>query len=92
MPRYRKRVWIGLLGRCLVLVIVLGLIATSVYAVVDANDRPAVVRLAVAAFVTVVLIHAYNHMREQFESTPQSTFDEARRGQPAEITHRTTTP
>src|SRR6187455_637510 len=85
MSRHRKHVWVGLLGRYLVLVIVLGLIATSVYAVVDASDRPAVVRLAVAAFVTVVLIHAYNHMREQFESTPQSAFDEARRGQPAEI-------
>lgn len=85
MPRYRKRVWIGLLGRYFVLVIVLGLIATSVYAVVDANDRPSVVRLAVAAFVAVVLIHAYNHMRERLESTPQSAFDKARRGQPAEI-------
>ena len=85
MPRQRKRVWIGLLGRYLVLVIVLGLIATAIYAVVDANDRPAVVRLAVAAFVTVVLVHAYNHLREQLESTQQSAFDEARRGQPAEI-------
>ena len=85
MPRQRRRVWIGLLGRYLVLVIVLGLIATSVYAVVDANDRPAVVRLAVAAFVTVVLVHVYSHLRERLESTPQSAFDEARRGRPAEI-------
>ena len=37
MPRYLSAVWIGLMGRYLVLVIVLGLIATSVYAVVDAN-------------------------------------------------------
>jgi len=85
MPRYRKRVSIGLLGRYLVLVIVLGLIATPVYAVVDADDRPAVVRLAVAAFVAVVLIHACNHLRERIESAPPSAFDTARRGQPAEI-------
>jgi hypothetical protein len=85
MSRHRKRVWFGLLGRYLVLVIVLGLIATSVYAVVDADDRPAVVRLAVAAFVAVVLIHAYNHMRQQLEGLQQSAFDEARRRRPAEI-------
>ena len=85
MSRHRKLVWLGLLGRYVVLVIVLGLVATSVYAVVDADDRPGVVRLAVAAFVTVVLIHAYNHMGERLESTPRSAFDEARRGQPAEI-------
>src|SRR4029079_15814755 len=84
MPPHRQRVWVGLLGRYLVLVIVLGLVATSVYAVVDADDRPGVVRLAVAAFVTVVLIHAYNHMRQQLDGAPLSAFDEARRGQPVE--------
>ncbi len=85
MSGHRKRVWIGLLGRYLVLVIVLGLIATAVYAVVDADNRPTVVRFAVAAFVAVVLIHAHNYMRQQLEGAPQSAFDEARRGQPAEI-------
>lgn len=85
MSRHRKRVWVGLLGRYLVLVIVLGLVATSVYAIVDADDRPTVVRFAVAVFVAVVLIHAYNHMRRQAEGVPPSAFDEARRGQPAEM-------
>jgi hypothetical protein len=85
MPRRRKLVWLGLLGRYVVLVIVLGLVATSVYAMVDADNRPAVVRLAVAAFVAVVLIHAYSHLQEQVEGAPPSAFDEARRGQPAEI-------
>ena len=51
MPPGRERVWPGLLARYLVLVIVLGLVATSAYISFDADDRPAVVRLAVAAFV-----------------------------------------
>jgi hypothetical protein len=85
MSRYRKGAWLGLLGRYLVFVTFLGLVATSVYAAVDADERPAVLRLAVAAFVTVVLIHIYNHMRQQLEGTWQSDFDEARHGRPAEI-------
>src|SRR3954463_6368382 len=85
MFRHRKRAWAGLLARYLLLVIVLGLIATALYAVVDAGDRPTVVRLAVAAFVAVVLIHAHNHLRQQLHIAPPSAFDEARRGQPAEI-------
>jgi hypothetical protein len=85
MSRHGKLVWVGLLGRYLVLAVVLGLVATSVYAMVDADDRPTVVRLAVAAFVAVVLIHAYSHLQEQLEGAAQSDFDAARRGQPVEI-------
>jgi hypothetical protein len=85
MPRRRKRAWFGLLVRYFVFAIFLGLVATSVYAAVDADERPAVLRLAVAAFVTVVLIHIYNHMRQQLGGTQQSAFDEARHAQPAEI-------
>src|SRR5262249_29118390 len=85
MSRPRKRVWFGLLGRYLVFVTVLGLVATSVYAAVDANERLAVLRLAVAAFVTVILIHGYNHMRQQLEGAQPSAFDEARRRKPTEI-------
>jgi hypothetical protein len=85
MSRRLKRAWLGLLARYLVLAIVLGLVATSVYAMVDADDRPAVVRLAVAAFVAVVLIHAHGHLQEQLEGAAQSAFDAARRGQPVEI-------
>lgn len=84
MSRRGKLAWLGLLGRYLVLAIVLGLVATSVYAMVDADDRPTVVRLAVAAFVAVVLIHAYSHLQEQLEGAAASAFDEARRRQPAE--------
>jgi hypothetical protein len=84
MSRHRKRAWLGLLGRYLVFVTFLGLVATSVYAAVGAEERPVVLRLAVAAFVAVVLIHLYNHMRRQLEGTQLSAFDEARRGQPAE--------
>ena len=35
----RKFVWLGLFGRYLVLVAVLGLVATSLYATVNADDR-----------------------------------------------------
>src|SRR5262245_6035665 len=85
MSRHRKRVWLGLVGRYLVFAIFLGLVATSVYTAVDADERPAVLRLAVAAFITVVLIHIYNHMRQRLEGIQQSAFDEARQAQPAEI-------
>jgi hypothetical protein len=85
MSRHRKRVWLGLLGRYLVFVTFLGLVATSVYAAVGADERPAVLRLAVAAFVIVVLIHIYSKMRYQLEGTRPSAFEEARHGQPAEI-------
>ena len=85
MPPYRRRVWFGLLGRYLVFATLLGLVATSVYAAVDADERPAVLRLAVAAFVGVVLIHIYNHMRQQLENTQRSAFDEARHRQPTEV-------
>jgi len=85
MARPRKRVWFGLLGRYLVFITVLGLIATSAYAAVDADQRPAVLRLAVATFVTVLLVHVYNHLRQQLEGAQPSAFDEARRGRPAEV-------
>ena len=93
MRQQRKRVWLGLFGRYLVLVIVLGLVATSLYATVDADDRPTVVRLAVAAFVTVVLIHIHNHFRRQIEGAPTSAFAQARRVPPvdakvATVVHR----
>jgi hypothetical protein len=84
MPPWRERVWPGLLGRYLVLVVVLGLVATSAYAAFDADDRPVVVRLAVAVFVMVVLIHLHNHWRRALDWAPPSTFDQARRGEPVE--------
>jgi hypothetical protein len=85
MSRPRKRAWLGLLARYLVLATVLGVVATAVYAAVDAGDRPTVLRLAVAAFVLVVLVHLYNHKAEQLEGVLSSAFDAARRGQPEEV-------
>jgi hypothetical protein len=84
MPPGRERVWPGLLGRYLVLVLVLGLIATSAYAGFDADDRPVVVRLAVAAFVMVVLVHIHSHWRRVLDWAPPSAFDQARRAEPVE--------
>src|SRR5262245_23084455 len=84
MPPGRERVWPGLLGRYLVLVIVLGLIATSAYAGFDADDRPVVVRLAVAAFVLVVLIHIHSHWRRVVDWALPSAFDQARRAEPVD--------
>ncbi|MGD9884708.1 MAG: hypothetical protein AB7F22_34840 [Reyranella sp.] len=84
MPPRRERVWPGLLGRYLVLVVVLGLIATSAYAAFDADDRPVVVRLAVAAFVMVVLIHIHSHWRAALDWAPPSSFEQARRPEPVE--------
>lgn len=83
MPR-RERVWRGLLGRYLVLLIVLGLVGTSAYASFDADDRPVVVRLAVAAFVVVVLLHIRSHMSRAQEWAPPSAFEQARRADPVE--------
>jgi hypothetical protein len=67
-----------------VLVIFLGLVATSFYAALDADDRPTVARLAVAAFVAVVLIHIHSHFRRQREGADPSAFAQARRLQPME--------
>ena len=84
MPRHRDRAWLGLLVRYVVLVAVIGLIATSVYAAVGADDRPTVLRLAVAAVVTVVLIHIHSHFRGQLEWMQPSALDQARRDRPGE--------
>jgi hypothetical protein len=82
MPPRRKRAWLGLLGRYLVLVVVLGAAATAAYAVVEIDHRPAVVRLVVAAFVVVVLVHLHGHLRDQLEMTQPSSFDQARASEP----------
>ena len=85
MPPRRERAWIGVLGRYVVFVTVLGLVATASYAAVDADDRPTVLRLAVAAFVAVVLLHVHSRLRRQLEWLQPSAFEQARRGQPVEI-------
>lgn len=84
MTLQRSHAWLGLLGRYFVLVTVLGLIATLAYVAVEADDRPTVMRLAVAAFVAVVLIHIHGHFRSQLELAPPSAFDEAKQAQRAE--------
>src|SRR5262245_59811534 len=78
MAPERRRVWLGLLGRYVVLVTILGLIATLAYVAVDADNRPTVVRLAVAAFVAVVLMHVHDHFRGQLEQAAPSAFDQAK--------------
>jgi hypothetical protein len=84
MHRHRDRAWLGLLVRYVALVAVIGFIATAVYAAVDADDRPTVLRLAVAAFVTVVLIHIHSHFRGQLDWMQPSALDQARRDRPGE--------
>ena len=58
-------IWLGLLARYFVLLAVVGAIATSLYAAVDAEDQPLVLRLAVAAFAAVVLLHIHSHSRNR---------------------------
>ena len=84
MPRPSRRAWLGLLGRYLALLAVLALVASSVYAAADADYRPTVLRLAVAAFVSVILIHLYRHVRRQLDEAPPSAFDQARLAPPAD--------
>jgi hypothetical protein len=84
MPPRRKRAWLGLLGRYLALVVVLGAIATAAYAVVEIENRPTVLRLVVAAFVVVVLVHLHGHLRDQLEFTQLSSFDQARASPPSD--------
>ena len=78
MPRPSRRAWLGLMARYLVLLAVLALVASSVYATADADWRPTVLRLAVAAFVSIILIHLYRHLRRQLDEAPSSEFDQAR--------------
>jgi len=80
-----RRGWLGLLGRYFVLITVLGLVATSVYAAVDADTRSTVLRLAVTAFVAVVLLHIHSHFRGQLEFAPPSAFDQAKQAQSADV-------
>lgn len=84
MPRPSRRAWLGLIGRYLVLLAVVALIASSVYAAADADWRPTVLRLAVAAVVSVVLIHLYRHLCRQLDEAPPSEFDQARLQPPAD--------
>jgi hypothetical protein len=82
MPPRPDRTWPGILGRYVLMVIVLTLVATAAYAAVEPADRLFVLRLAVGAFVTVVLVHLYGHFRRPLDEAPPSAFDEARRGPP----------
>lgn len=84
MQRPSRRAWLGLIGRYLVLLAVVALIASSVYVAADADSRPTVLRLAVAAVVSVVLIHLYRHLRRQLDEAPPSEFDQVRLRPPAE--------
>lgn len=84
MPRPSRRAWLGLMGRYLVLLAVVALVASSVYAAADADYRPTVLRLAVAAIVSVILIHLYRHLRRQLDEAPSSAFDQARWAPPAD--------
>ncbi|SEP48292.1 hypothetical protein SAMN02990966_07023 [Rhodospirillales bacterium URHD0017] len=84
MPRPSRRVWLGLMVRYLMLLAVVALVASSVYAAADAAWRPTVLRLAVAAIVSVILIHLYRHLRRQLDAAPSSAFDQARSAPPAD--------
>src|SRR5262245_13364551 len=84
MPRHSRRAWFGLIGRLVVLASALALVATSAYVAVDVDQRPVVLRLAVAAFAAVALIHLYGPVRRQLDEAPLSAFDQARQRQPAE--------
>jgi hypothetical protein len=84
MSRPPRLAWPGLLGRYLVLVAVLGVVGTSVYATAAPDTRPIILRLAVAAFVAVVLVHIYRHYRRQLEWLRPSAMDQARRGDQVE--------
>jgi hypothetical protein len=81
MPPPRNREWLGLLGRYFVLVTVLGVIATSAYAVVDIDQRSVVLRIAVAAFVAIVLIHVHGRLGRRLDLEQPSPFDQARASQ-----------
>ena len=79
-----SRHWLDLVARYFVLVVVLGVIATSVYSAVDADQRPLVLRLAVAAFAAVVLLHLHSHWRQRMAWAEPSAFEQVRRGKPIE--------
>jgi hypothetical protein len=84
MPRPPSHAWLGLIGRYLVLLAVLALLASWIYVAADPDWRPTVLRLAVAAFVSVILIHLYRHLRRQLDEAPSSEFDQARLRPPAD--------
>jgi hypothetical protein len=84
MPRQSRLAWLGVIGRYVVLLAVLGVVASSVYVAVEIDNRPMVLRLAVAAFVGVVLIHIHRHMRRQLDEERPSAFDQARFQPPAD--------
>ena len=78
MPRRSRRGWLGLICRYLALLAVLALLTTPIYTTADADYRRTIIRLAVAAFVSVILIHLYRHLRRQLDEAPSSEFDQAR--------------
>jgi len=82
--RPSERPWRGLFAPYLLLLIVVGLVATGAFAGVDPADRPLVLRLAVAALVTVVVVHLHGHFRRPPDEAQPSAFDEARAGPPVE--------
>ena len=84
MPRPSSRDWLGLIGRYLALLAVVALLASWIYVGADPDHRPTVLRLAVAAFVSVILFHLYRHLRRQLDEAPSSEFDRARLRPPAD--------
>ena len=84
MSRQRRRAVLGLLAQYLLVVVLLGLVTTGIYVAVDADQRPTVLRLGVAVFVAIVLIHIYGHLRQQWDATMPSAFERAREQPPAE--------
>src|SRR5262245_19178666 len=84
MPGPSRLRWLGLIGRYLVLLAALALVASSIYVAAEADNRPTILLLAVAAFVSVILIHLYRHLRRQLDQAPSSEFDRARLRPPAD--------
>lgn len=80
MPPPPDRAWRGMLVRYTLFAVVLGLVATAAFIGADPADRPLVLRLAVAAFVAVAVIHLHGHFRQPLDEARPSAFDEARRG------------
>lgn len=76
------RAWRGILGRYVLLIIVLALVATAAYAAVEPADRLFVLRLAVGVFVTVVMVHLHGHLGQPLDEARPSAFEEAQRRPP----------
>jgi hypothetical protein len=77
MPRHREQRWLRIVAAYIVLLLVIGGIATAIYVSIADVYQVLVIRLATALVLAIALIHIHGSLRRVVENEPPSEFDHA---------------